>query len=512
MSSEAEQRVQEEADYQTALEKARARSDALEGPSIVERLVRLPSSDREKIVGSMSRADLARLNYAWEFWARPKQDPDTEGRRIVFWDQGRGSGKTKSAAERVRRRVYQGAKHIGLIGPNQKDIERYMLGTEGSESGLMQVFHPKHRPTYVSQPKFLVQFHTGATGYVVTAEKPEFRGANLDTVWGDEIAQWRYLQQIWDNIDLATRAVGALPIELILTSTPLPLRFLKRLIADPDCITFLGKTTENATNVDSNWLERMLRKHQGTRLGRQELEGELLGDNQGALFHGSILDVTRVNEAPSGMRVVVAVDPAVSTERRSDETGIIVMGDDDSGHMFVLADLSGKFTPEQWGKRVIDAYDQFNAVAVVVERNKGGDLVRSNVRAAMERKRGGVAAQSIKIQDVDARQGKRTRAEPVSALHERGMIHVVGVLPTFESEITDWDPALRLPSPNRLDAFVWGAFFLGALGDKDAQPKPDYHAGFKGMGAATQKQAESQSPGLSALLGAHSRGHWDDKI
>ena len=479
-----------EESYQSAIGRARARSERLEGGSTFERLSLLPPEERARILSTLSAFDLARLWWEWDAWARPKQHPPLDsGARILFWMAGRSFGKSRAAAERVRRRVYAGARNIALIGPKTGDVERYMLGTEGEGSGLLNIFHPAHAPVYVGGNKAIVRFHTGAVGYVVSAETPEFRGANLDTVWCDELAQWRYLQTIWTNMELATRARCAIPLEIIVTTTPLPLRFLKELIADEDTLTILGTMRENQGNTDPKFVARMTRKLEGTRQGRQELGGELLGDNPDSLFPGSLFDALRVEFAPPDLRTIVAVDPAIATDRRNDETGIVAMGDDLQGDQYVIADMSGRHKPEAWGRLVVDAYLALEAVAVVGERNRGGDLVESNVRAAMERKRGGIAAKALKFVSVHATKGKAIRAEPVATLNEQGKIHVVGTLPEFESEVSDWNPRLGGPSPNRLDAFVWGSWFLGGLGDEE---KPDHRATFAGLDKVTQALQQTQ--------------------
>lgn len=491
--------VESEKLYQAALELVRVRSAALEGPSLWTRWARLPRVARERIRSSFTPSELAMLAYSWAAWSRAKQRPPSElldGFRIILWLMGRGTGKTRSAAERIRERVDEGAKSIAIIGPTLDDVEIFMLGRYETDEGLLNVFPPSQKPKYFVDAG-IVKFHTGATAYVYSAEKPELRGPNFDTVWCDEVAQWRFLLPLWNNIEFATRKPGALPVEIIVSTTPRPIQFLKDLIMDPECMTIHGETSENPHN-DPRWLARMLKKHPpGSRLGDQELRALILGDDPDALFHATVIDATRVEHAPPDLRVAIAVDPAISTEPKNDETGIIPIGDDERGEMYVLGDLSGRWKPNEWGKLVVDAYDELHAVAVVGERNRGGDLVESNVRAAMERKRGGVAAASLTFVNVTATRGKVVRAEPVSTLHQQGLIHVVGyALKPFENEITTWNPKMGATSPNRLDAFVWGAYFLGNLSGEE---KPDLKKGFEGVSHANQiiaqrQRASSQNP------------------
>lgn len=480
--------------YQVALEEMRRRSALLAGPSVLQRLARLPRPTRAKIREQFTAEELAAGVYAWAAWARAKQKPPAEilrGARIIFWLMGRGTGKTIGAAQRVRERVDLGAMTIGLFGPTDGDVEIYMLGANERDEGLLNVFPPHQRPRYIKADG-VVQFHTGAVGYVHSSEKPEYRGPNLDTAWLDEPAQWRFLEALWRNIELATRKSSGLPIEILVTTTPRPLEFLKELIADPDCVTIHGVTSENPHN-DPRWVARMKARLEGTRTGAQELDAEILGDDPDALFYPTVIDATRVDVAPAHLRTVVSVDPAISTEPKNDETGIMVIGIDDiTSHVYVLADVSGRHKPEAWGKLVVDAYDEHGCVAVVGERNRGGDLVESNVRAQMREKRGSAAAHAIQYENVIATKGKVIRAEPVSGLHKQGLIHFVGShFKDCENEITNWNPKIRGPSPNRLDALVWGVYFLANLSGEE---KKDYRSGFDGLGAANSILQRSASP------------------
>lgn len=483
--------------YQGAIARARALSASLEGPSPAEIFAAsFTDGELRDTLRALSKADLARLYYAWSFWARPKQDPELSAiaHRILFWLGGRGSGKSISGANRIRRRVEAGARSMAFVGPTLREVERYQINGDGDAPGILTVFPPGRTPVYKPH-KALIYFHRaecsgcagadtcagGAIAYVNSAEDPEFRGPNLDTVWCDEPAKWRYLTSIWSNIELATRLRSPLPIEIILTGTPLPLQLFRELIADEETVTILMSQSENAANLDPAYVTRMARKYGGTRLGRQELEGEILTDNPDAYFQSSILDATRVESAPELVEIAVAVDPAIATNPDNDETGVIAGGLGVDGHIYVLTDASGRMKPEKWGAVVVKTAEQLETDTVVGERNRGGDLVAANVRAAKERTRGAMAAKALKIVEVHASRGKAIRAEPVSALHEKGMIHIVGRLPELESEITGWNPKLGGVSPNRLDALVWLVWHLARLGEAE---KPDPRVGFTGLDAA----------------------------
>lgn len=509
--------------YQRAIVDARELSASLEGPSLFDRLARLPKEARDEVLAEFSGLDLARLRYNWSAWARPKQDPHLSGtpHRILFLLGGRGGGKTISGANRLRRRIEAGARSIAIVGPTLTDIERYQINGDGAADGILTVFPPNKRPFYKAH-KFLIYFHRpdcngcssaeeceGAVAYVNSAEKPEFRGPNLDTVWCDEPAKWRYLGTIWHNIELATRLRGRLPLEIIMTGTPLPLQLFREIIADEETVTILMRQQENAANLDGSYLARMDRLYGGTRLGSQELDGEILSDNPDALFQASVLDFHRVEFAPEFEETAAAVDPGIATNPDNDPTAIIAGGRGADGHIYITGDASSRSKPDKWGDDTIKTCDQNDADTVVVERNRGGDLVAANVRAAARRKRGETASQALKIIEVLATKGKAIRAEPVSTLAEKGFLHIVGHLPELEQEITEWNPRLGGKSPNRLDAMVMLVWYLARLGD---EAKPDYRPGFKGLKQASAVLRGAARPGLSGLAAALPRWPGGSKL
>jgi phage terminase large subunit-like protein len=334
--------------------------------------------------------------------------------------------------------------------------------------------------------------------HLVSDEQPELRGGAYEIAWLDEICKWRHMKRLWDNLEFTMREQTERDPEIIVTTTPRPMRFLKELVVDPDTITIVGKLDENRANLSARFVGRIATKYEGTRIGRQERDGELLSDNEGALFHQLQIDHSRVMAAPSLVRIVVSVDPAIATNEDNDETGIVAMGIDAVGHLYVLADASGKLSPEAWGAAALKLYDQWKADAFVGERNRGGDLVAANMRATVREKKGVAAV--AKIIEVHATRNKQVRAEPVATLHEQGRLHFVGVHPKIEAEITEWDPALGGISPNRLDALVWGAYELAKLGVED---NVDGRQGFVGLSAVAAQLSPSNprtAQSLASLL------------
>ena len=492
-----------ESTFLARYEAAKAFSATLEGPSLADRMARLSREEVAAVLGALSRGERAALLHAWRFWARPKQIVPDLPHFVVLWLAGRAFGKTRTAAERVRDRIYDGAKLGVLIGPTWREVLRYMVGgkkgAKRNGSGILDVF-PAHERKHiqVKEQKGEIHFHfCGAVIHLVSDEQPELRGGAYEIAWLDEICKWRHLKRLWDNLEFTMREQTERAPEILVTTTPKPMRFLKELVVDPDTITIVGKLDENESNLAPQFVRRITTKYEGTRIGRQERDGELLSDNEGALFHQAQIDASRVLAAPPLVRVVVAIDPAIATNEDNDETGIVAMGIDANGHLYVLGEASGKMLPEAWGSAALKLYDRHKADAFVGERNRGGDLVASNMRATIRDKKGSAAV--AKIIEVHATRNKAVRAEPVATMHEQGRLHFVGVHPKIEDELTSWDPSVGGVSPNRLDALVWGAYELAKLGEES---KVDPHAGFVGLAeVAKAVSARGAPPSISSLLG-----------
>ena len=375
---------------------------------------------------------------------RPDQMPPPGDWFIWQVLAGRGMGKTFLASEWVKDRVNAGAKHIALIGATVADVRDTMvLGP----AGILEAF-PKHqKPRYTPSGR-LLQFHTGAIAHTYSADAPrQLRGPEHDTVWADELAAWRGDMSAWDMALMGLRSTKFPPRALI-TTTPRPLPLIKALMKDPGCVTTRGRTMDNAANLDPKFLAYMLAKYQGTRLGRQELEAEILDDNPGALFKRAQIDDLRVSKFPPLARIVVAIDPAVTSNPDSDETGIMVLGlGKVDKHGYLLDDKSGVMTVSTWAHVAVTAYHQQRADRIVAEVNNGGDLVELNIRTVDPR---------VAYRAVHASRGKVTRAEPIGALVEQGKIHHVGSFPELEDQLCDWDPTAGKDSPDRYDAYVWG--------------------------------------------------------
>jgi phage terminase large subunit-like protein len=393
----------------------------------------------------------------WEWrHARADQRPPkwNENWLTLFFSGGRGSGKTRSGSE-ITHRVTDITPRIILIAPTGPDLRETMV--EGV-SGILACSPPGKRPHWEPSRKRLT-WPNGCIAQGFSAEEPDrLRGPQSGFVWADEPAHYPDVEQVWDNMlfGLRVKSPKGFPPKVIATSTPKPTKWTKALIADPKTITRRVSTYANLDNLDDTFRQAVLDKYEGTRIGRQELHGEILDDVEGALWDWSM--IRWVEDAPIHLtRIVVAVDPAGTANRRSDETGIVVVGIGSDKDLYVLADYTGRYTPAGWGEKVWQAYQDHRADAVVAERTYGQDMV-TYVLESTKRDLGRVIT-------VDSRRGKALRAEPIVALYEQGRVHHVGkqgVLAELEEEMTSWVPG-EGASPNRVDALVHGATHLGRI-------------------------------------------------
>jgi phage terminase large subunit-like protein len=408
----------------------------------VERLAR--ARDWRRAAAGLGDEDAAALAHAWAICGRAKQAPPAGDWRIWLLLAGRGFGKTRSGAEWVRTRIENNrAGRVALVAPTAADARDVMI--EGA-SGLIAVARPEFKPSYEPSRRRLV-WPNGAIVTAFSAEEPErLRGPQHDAAWCDELAAWPY-EEAWDNLMLGLR-LGTDP-RCVVTTTPRPVKLLRRLLADDEAVMVThGATRENARHLAPAFLDTIVRRYEGTRLGRQELEAELLDDTPGALWARALFERegARVAVAPSLRRVVVALDPAMTSGEEADETGIVVAGLGHDSQGYVLADLSGRMAPHRWAVLALDAYRDYKADRIVGEVNNGGDLVAATLRAIDA----GAA-----FKEVRASRGKLARAEPVAALYERGQVHHVGTFPALEDQMCGYSGARGIASPDRLDALVW---------------------------------------------------------
>ncbi len=427
---------------------------ALVVQSPAELLAALPADERERKLATLDTETRAYLATHWEFWARPDQLMPAGDWSIWLPLAGRGWGKTRVGAEATRAAVYpkvgKGVGRIALIAETAADARDVMV--EGP-SGILAI-HPKHeRPTYEPSKRRLT-WPNGAVGTLFNAIEPDqLRGPQHDWAWGDELAKWRYAQETFDQLQFGLR-VGENPRQ-VLTTTPRPLPvirdLLKRAETDKSIVITRGRTLDNASNLAPPFLRKIVERYAGTRLGRQELDAEVLEDLPGALWARDGFDERRVHETPPLKRVVVAIDPAVSSRETSDEPGthgIICAGLGEDGRGYVVRDASLQGTPLEWARQAVRLYDDEQADTVVAEMNQGGDMVKSTLRSVRP---------TLPVSLVRATRGKHIRAEPIAALYEQGRISHVGNFPELEDQLCLFTNSgfEGQDSPDRADALVW---------------------------------------------------------
>lgn len=399
----------------------------------------------EGVQAGLMPQQLEQLKYVWGAWARPEQIlPDSAS--ICLLLAGRRVGKTRTAAEAIRSRVERGvARQLILIAPTHNDMLTDMLY---GPSGIITISPPWDRPHFKTTDNTL-NWKNGARAICLTAEEPErTRGKEIDTAWCDEIAAWRY-PETWELLQFCA---GSRPMWRVVTTTPKPTDLVKELLRTSDHIV-RGKTIDNIANLSREVVAELHRKYEGTRLGRQELYGELLEDVEGALWTHGLIDNNRRAVCPELRRIVVAVDPSGSAKRTADEAGIVVAGIGECGclgrsdtHAFVLEDLTGRYSPRDMGQKAINAYHKYQASRLVAEDNFGGKIIEDLVQLIDPR---------VAYRAVHASRGKLVRAEPVAALYEQGRVHHVGLFSKLEDEMCGYAPLVSTESPGRLDAMVW---------------------------------------------------------
>ena len=387
----------------------------------------------------LQRAGASR--YVWEhIYARPQQLPPAGDWQTWMILAGRGFGKTRTGAEWLAHQACtQDQTRWAIVAPTFADARDVCVEGESGIKPILDRYRMIHR---WNRSLGEIDLTNGSKIKMFSADEPErLRGPQHHGAWCDELAAWRY-EAAWDQLRFGLR-LGELP-RVIVTTTPKPIPLVRRLQGLDSTIVTRGSTFDNASNLSAIALEEFQARYEGTRLGRQELFGEILEDVPGALWTRKMLDDYRVTEPPALKRVVVGVDPAVTNTEDSDATGIIVAGVGDDGDFYVFADRTLKASPDGWAREAVIAFHAYSADAVIVESNQGGDLNEAVLRTIEP---------DLPVRMVNARRGKQIRAEPIAALSEQGKFHIVGSLESLEDELTSWTPDAK-KSPDRLDAMV----------------------------------------------------------
>lgn len=458
------------------------------GLSLVQRMVREMGADA--FWASLSPAEREALPYHWPSWARPEQLSPQGKWRFLLVQAGRGAGKTRQGSEfcREQNRIHPGS-HGALVAQTPAQARDVMvLG----ESGILACSPPDERPKYKRTERLLVwplkPGHTQpTTAHLYSAHNfEELRGPQHHWAWLDELGKWKYPTDAFDQLNLGLR-LGDHP-RCIITTTPRPISLLRKLRKDSRCAILRGSTYDNADNLAADFLGDVRAKYEGTRLGRQELAGELLEDIPGALWTRKMIDEARLAAPPYALasdtgkplldkagkpvpkldKIAVGVDPSVANnddinedERETDLCGIVVAGKRGHGtkaQYYLLEDASIFGSPDEWARRAVSAYHRWRANIMVPEVNNGGALVTMAIRQVDPR---------VKVEPVHASHGKRTRAEPVSMMYEQRRVHHCGPFDELEDEMCAFVPGMR--SPDRMDAAVWALTQLSDVEDAGAR-------------------------------------------
>jgi len=407
------------------------------------------------LINDFSDDEIDFLLHDWSFLARDEQFPPEITWTHWLYLAGRGAGKTRTGSEFVRMKVKEGCMRLGLIAPTAGDVRDVMV--EGESGILACAFANDYDdngvlmgvPEYQPSKRRLV-WANGSQAALYSADEPErLRGPQHDFIWADELCAWRR-PETWDLAMFGLR-LGDNP-QAFISTTPKPKKLIIDLMQDPHCAVTRGTTYDNKANLADNFFKTVVTKYEGTRLGQQELMGDLLMESADALWTREVFDETRLARIPTHegfwfTRIVVCVDPATTSNKDSDQTGICVVALGNDGHGYILADYSGRYTPGQWARRTKWAYDLWQADVVVAEGNQGGEMVDFTLKSVDA---------NLNVKRVHASRGKMARAEPVAALFEQRKCHVVGCLPDLEDQCCVWEPNSGEPSPDRLDAMVWG--------------------------------------------------------
>lgn len=385
----------------------------------------------------------------WLKTARLKQLQPKESHYIWLILAGRGWGKTRTGAQDIALYALRNPNTIcAVVAPTSGDLRRVCFG---GPSGLVEIIpkeclsEQKDMKGYSSSMSE-IRLHNGSKIIGYSASEPErLRGPQFHRAWADELAAWRY-PETFDQLMFSLR-LGDNP-QCVITTTPKPTKIIKELVLRKDVQVTSGSTFENEENLADTALAMLRERYEGTAMGRQELYAEIIEDIEGALWTNKMIEGMRITDDTETTlkQIIVAIDPAVTANENSDETGIVVVGKDYNERYYVLEDVSGKYSPDQWGRKAIDCYYEWQADRIVAEVNNGGDLVERLLRSIDN---------NVPYRSVRATRGKLTRAEPISALYEQKRVHHVGYFAELESQMCSYTGETR-PSPDRLDALVWG--------------------------------------------------------
>jgi len=420
-------------------------------------LASLTPKQRKRLLSSLTEEQNDQILHDWRFWATTAQiNPPGKWQYWLFL-AGRGAGKTRAGAEWTREKVKEGYKYIALIAPTTSDVRKVMVEgpsgilATGWEHDVDNAGNKMGRPEY-SPANRKITWANGAYATTFSAEEPDrLRGPQHDAIWADELAAWQYATDTWDMAMFGLR-VGQDP-RVMISTTPRPIPIIRELVKmDPLICAITHSTTyQNRANLAPSFFDTIIQKYEGTRLGRQELRGEILEEAEGALWSRDLIEHALKPQTSEYRRVIVSVDPSISDKASSALCGIVVaaLGVDD--RCYILEDASGRMSPDAWSRVVFRMYDKYKADRIIAEGNQGGELVRHTLNTVQP---------NTPISIVHASRSKQARAEPVAALYEQGKVTHIKPFPELEDQMCTWEPLGGDPSPDRLDALVWACYEL----------------------------------------------------
>lgn len=366
---------------------------------------------------------------------------------------GRGFGKTRTGSETIRA-FAEGktplsagrSRLFAIIGETAADVRDVMVeGPSGILANTPKAFRPLYEPS-----KRRLTWPNGASAGLYNATEPDqLRGPQFEFAWLDELAKWRYMQETWDQLQFGMR-LGENPRQLI-TTTPRPLPLIREILGYSYTHVTRGSTYDNEANLAKSFFHQVVSKYEGTRLGRQEIDAEILDDVPGAMFSRDDIDKARIATLEDLSRIVVSVDPSGSAgNENQDDIGIVIAGRTHSRHGIVLDDRTCNVPPSVWAKRAVDAFHEYDADCIIAESNFGGAMVENTIRSVP-------GGRDVPIKLIHASRGKHIRAQPVASLYEQGKIHHLGQFSQLEDELCFFthDGYMGVGSPNRADAAIW---------------------------------------------------------
>jgi phage terminase large subunit-like protein len=455
--------------------------------SQASRLAHQPKWLQEQILSKLSKDQLKNLPFDWSFWARPKQMAPPGPWDIWLINAGRGFGKTRAGAQWVQQKADENPGcEIAIVGPTTGSIRRTMVA---GESGILKISPPWNKATY-HPASTLIKWKNGSIGYLYSADEPDrLRGPNHHWAWADELTSWRYDVDAW-NMLIFTLRLGQRP-QMVITTTPKPTKLYRDILKDAikiddwlkgargkeverTVVVTRGSTFENRDNLAPSFFNTIISQYENTTLGRQEIYAEVLEDIEGALWKREWFQYIKKSDLPDMKRIVVAVDPAVTSNKKSNQTGICVAGKGVDNNYYIYHLKGYRVTPKSWAEEVIRLMKVHAAGKVIAEVNNGGEMVEWNMRAVKP---------DLNIKNLHASKGKRTRAENISTLYEQRRVWHVGSFPEGEEQMCLFtgDPTNNKEEDDMVDALVWA---LTDLSDNAIRPvQPSRAAGFNNAAA-----------------------------